>query len=89
MFVKDPNATLDYTVDWTDYLNGAAILTSQWIAPSGITVDSDVNDGQKATAYISGGVIGQTYTLVNRITFSSGGVTVTDERSIHINVRDK
>jgi hypothetical protein len=88
-FIKDPDATLDYCVDWTSFLDGSAIITSSWTADAGLTVDDEVNDGLKATAYISGGESGRQYSVVNQITFVVDGVTLTDERTIKIRVQQQ
>lgn len=71
-FFKDPDAILDYSVDWTDWLNGDSISSSSWVTPAGITVDSDNHNGSVATVWLSGGTEGQSYTLVNRIVTSLG-----------------
>lgn len=86
-FEKDPNAVLDYTVDWEDWLGSDTIATSTWpVVPAGITEDSTSNTTTEATIWLSGGTAGVTYTLVNRI------VTVglrTDDRTIYITVKEK
>ena len=71
-FFKDPDSVLDYSVDWTTWLNGDSIANSSWIAPSGITVDSDNHNGSVATAWLSGGTEGASYTVVNRIDTALG-----------------
>ena len=40
-FTKDPNAVLDYTIDWARWLAGDQIVTSEWIIPSGLTLMAD------------------------------------------------
>ena len=34
-FVKDPDAILDYAFDWSPWLNGDEISTSDWYVDSG------------------------------------------------------
>ena len=86
-FIKDPDAVLDYTVDWTEYLNGTSpedtISTSSWSADGGITVDSSDNNTKTATVWLSGGTAGRKYSITNQIVTSGGR---TDERTITVNV---
>ena len=88
-FVKDPQATLDYAVDWTAYLGESAILTSSWTIDEGLTLTSENVDGLKAVAYISGGVAGKRYALTNEITYIVDGQTLTDQRTIYLRVSNQ
>jgi len=73
VFFKDPLAALDYTLDWSVWLVGAeTISTSTWTAQAGLTVDSDSNTATAATVWLSGGTVGQSYTVTNHIV-STGG----------------
>jgi len=87
-FKKDPNAILDYTFDWGAYLTPLtdAILTVVWITSAGITVASSTNTASTATAFVSGGVLGDTETLTCRITTVGGR---TDDRSISLKIIDR
>jgi len=82
-FLKDPDAVLDYSVDWSDWLDGDAITASQWIVPAGLTLDSSTNSTTATTAWLSGGAVRFRYTVTNRITTASGRV---DDRSIVVQV---
>ena len=88
-FEKDPDATLDYSVDWTVYLGSSSIATSVWTVPTGLTEVSSSNDGKIAKVVISGGVVGTTYIVTNTITFVKDGETLTDDRSIRLFISDK
>lgn len=85
-FTKDPNATLDYKVDWEAWLDGDTIATSAWTVPDGLTADADSNTTTSATVWLSGGTEGTTYTVLNRVTTAAGR---TDDRSILIRVLSK
>lgn len=85
-FAKDPDATLDYAVDWTPFLNGDTISTSTWTVPAGLTSVSESNTTEIATVFLAGGVVGASYSVLNRIVTSSG---VTDDRSIIIQILNK
>lgn len=84
--IKDPDATLDYSIDWSEWLGAATISTSIWEAPAGITIDSDANDPTTTTAVISGGTLSETYEVTNRITTSNG---LTDDRTIEFSIFNK
>lgn len=94
-WTKDPDAVLDYMRDWgSDALDPDArwlrdddtILTSTWIVPDGITKDSDTHDDKTATIWLSGGTLGESYELTNRVVTAGGR---TDERSVTIIIRDR
>lgn len=88
---KDPDAELDYGVDWGPWLQeGESISTSQWIADEGITIMSDPAssvDGGITIVWLSGGTERLLpYTVTNRITTSEGRG---DDRSLTIRVVER
>jgi hypothetical protein len=87
-FEKDPNAVLDYVIDWGDeWLEaGDEISTSAWTIPTGITKDSDTKTTTTTTIWLSGGTDGVSYDIVNRIVTTGGR---TDDRTITIKVRER
>jgi diaminopimelate epimerase len=85
-FVKDPNAVLDYKIDWTTWLSTDTIATATWTVPAGITQASATNTTTAATIWLSGGTAGTTYEVVCRVVTSGGR---TDDRTIGIRVEDK
>lgn len=75
-YEHDPDAELDYSVDWTAWLpDGDTIASSDWeISPSGPTISRktvDV-DGKIATCFVEGLVAGTKYRLTNRIVTTPG-----------------
>lgn len=69
---KDPDATVKFTVDWSDFLaDGETINTSAFTLDSGITSPSNSNDTTTASVYIAGGSVGSRYNVRNRITTSA------------------
>ena len=50
-FKKDPQSTLDYQIDWTDWLNGDQISASDWYVPQGITEESATNTISTTTIF--------------------------------------
>lgn len=85
-FTKDPDAVLDYSIDWSNWLGADTISTSTWSVPAGITKDSDTKTTTKATIWLSGGTDSSDYELTNRIVTISGRK---DDRTITIKVRQK
>ena len=91
LLLKDPEAALDYVVDWgAEYLNGDTVSESSWqVIPAeagGIAVDGSSFDERTAKVTASGGVAGHVYQLTNRIVLSSGLV---DSRSIVLRVEKR
>lgn len=87
-FVKDPNSTLDYSFDWSLWLGTDTIVSSTWIAESGITIvpASEAFTDTTTTVFISGGATGEKYKLTNRITTTASRI---DDRSINIHIRER
>ncbi|WP_114969376.1 hypothetical protein [Rhodoferax ferrireducens] len=84
-FKKDPNAVLDYTVDWTAYLLPMldAIETVTWLPEAPLVVVSQSNTASTATVFVSGGVEDTTLGLTCRITTTGGR---TDDRTISLKI---
>ena len=84
-YVKGPNETLDYTVDWSDSLTTVSdtISTSTWTVEDGLTLTSNSNTSTTATAWLSGGEPGRTYAATNKIV-TAGNRTF--EKTIYIQV---
>jgi hypothetical protein len=91
MFLKDPDAVIDFGVDWTTALGaGATIAESAWsIAPvetGGLAQVSASLDGSVSTVRLSGGVPGHLYQVGNRVTLADGA---RDERSLTVRVENR
>ena len=90
MPTKDPQAVLDYSVDWTPWLaEGETIDASTWTVPAGVTQEASPAPsvaGGKTTVWLSGGTAGKAYTVTNHITTSQGRQ---DDRSFRLEVRDR
>jgi hypothetical protein len=72
-YVKDPDAAIDYSVDWSDWLPAdERIESSTWILPAAITVVAEQATSTRATVIVQGGTSGEPYDLVNRIVTSGG-----------------
>lgn len=86
IFSKDPNAVLDYSIDWRKWLAGDSISTSTWTVGAGITQDSATQSGTVATVWLSGGTDATTYVVTNRVVTVAGR---TEDRTVHIQVRER
>lgn len=84
-FKKDPNAVLDYTVDWSAWLSPLAdtITTVTWVVSDAMTVVSQSETTTVATVFLSGGVEGTTETVTCRVATAGGR---TDDRSITLKI---
>lgn len=72
---KDPNATLDYTFDWSDWLPSADTISSvAWQVSPGLTTASVSNTTTTATIWLSGGTEGEKYSVRCRITTAAGRI---------------
>lgn len=82
--VKDPNATLNYSVDWSDNLTGETIGTSTWSSsPTGLTVGTGSISSLSTTTSVAGGTAGYVYVVSNKVYTSNG---IVDERSFTLRV---
>jgi hypothetical protein len=89
-FVKDPQAVLDYSLDWGPWLDGDELSNSDWSVVAGTI--SEVPATRSYTiqgitrVYIQGGALGENAILKNTITTAGGR---TDERSLEIRIRQR
>lgn len=82
---KSPDASLDYTVDWSAWLeNGETIATSSWSAETGVVLGAATHGTATAQTYVSGGTLGMDYRMTNTITTSAGRI---DSRSFKLRIR--
>jgi hypothetical protein len=89
-YLKDPEARVDYAIDWADYLDGQTIAASNWMVepaePGGIVVEEDSFELLRTAARLSGGLIGHSYGISNLVTLSDGSE---DSRSITLRVEER
>jgi len=85
-FTKDPNATLDYKIDWSTWLSTDTISSAAWTVPTGLTQVSVSNTTTAATIWLSGGTAGTAYEVICRITTATGRI---DDRTIGIEVEER
>lgn len=81
-FNKDPNNIEWFGVDWTERLAGDdlaevdTINTSTWIVPAGLSPVATMVTSNKAGVKLSGGEVGNTYRVTNRIVTAVNGETL-------------
>jgi len=87
--VKDPDEVKDYRLTWTNMLTGGdTISSSVWTIATGtgLTIDSQATENAEAVVWLSDGVDGSTYTLLNEIV-TTGGRTY--QQSVKLRCRSK
>ena len=95
-FIKDPDAELDYAIDWgEDWLKGADVIaTSTWIITSEniasplLSISSSSVDAANkvSTVWLAGGKNNKTYTVTNRIITTAGRK---NDQSIYLKIQNK
>ena len=98
IFLKDPDAVLDYKFDWkaltngsgnTDWLDSDETISSKTVTvDDGITKESDASadTNTSVVVWLSGGIAGVDYEVACKIVTSASR---TDERTIKIQVRER
>lgn len=91
LLLKDPEALLDYSVDWgADYLTGDVLTESGWaVSPAevgGVSIVSSRFDLLVSTVQVAGGVPGRIYRLTNHVITAEGRE---DSRSIMLRVEKR
>ena len=91
LLLKDPDAVLDYSIDWgAEYLGDDLLAESEWTAspdePGGVAVVGGQFDATTSSVKVGGGVPGRVYRLANQVVTASGR---TDARSIVVRVEKR
>jgi hypothetical protein len=82
---KDPDSKMDYKINWLNWLTSVdeltgipvidTIIASVWVdVHADLTVESDHFTDSTTTVWLTGGVIGETYKVVNRINTTAGRI---------------
>jgi hypothetical protein len=83
----DPHAEYDFKKDWTLWLDGDTIATSQWIVDkAGLEITGTENDAVQAVVWLGDWTSGSSFVVTNRITTAGGRK---NDSSIIIKIRDK
>lgn len=88
-FTKDPDASLDYSIDWTNWLTGTEIIASStWESSNGATIESSSYTDKVSTVYVSGGTLNTICRLTNTIETNASPARI-DQRTITLLIKDK
>lgn len=86
-YIQRPTAYLDYSIDWTPYLNAAIGETIQTLSvaatPAGLTLTNAAIVGNRTVVWVTGGELWKSYRVTFTVTTSTGA---TDHRSIYIKI---
>lgn len=89
-YLKDPDAAVDYAIDWAPDLEDRTIVASAWsVTPAetnGAAIGEASFESGRTAARVSGGVAGHVYALANHVTFSDGS---SDDRSLALRVEQR
>ncbi len=92
-FIKDPDATEVYTLNWSGgspgpwLSTGDSITVSAWTASTGtITASTGSATTTTTTVIVSAGTAGEDYDLTNRVTTAAGRIT---DRTVRIKVLER
>ncbi len=98
---KDPDETLDYSIDWSRFLGSATITTATWyvnnasgvktLFSTGLVVNGLQNvfqtaTSQVATIHLGSGTLHEEYTITCSILDSTGSVA---ERVVRLRIREQ
>jgi hypothetical protein len=87
--LKDPDATLDYTFDWTEWLDeGENIAAISVTVEGGIVLESAALAGAFVTAWVSGGIANEKALVTCQVTTSHVPPRI-DQRSIWLLVVER
>jgi hypothetical protein len=91
LLLKDPDAVLDYSIDWgAEYLGDDLLSESEWTVspdePGGVSIVGSTFDAKVAAVKAGGGVAGKIYRLENQVVLQSGRI---DSRSIVLRVEQR
>jgi hypothetical protein len=86
-FSKDPDATLDFSINWASELVGDDVLVAvSFVTDPGINiVSSNIYEDVYATVWLSSGIAGTTYQVDCHVTTQEGRQ---DDRRFYIVVKD-
>lgn len=91
-YLKDPSATVDYSIDWgAGYLGEArTVSVSDWsvspVEDGGVAVIATLVAPTRTSATLSGGIRGHVYRVSNRVSMSDGR---SDERMLVLRMEDR
>jgi hypothetical protein len=88
-YPKDPNAKLDYQLDWSDWLADGENIANLSITVSGLTSETSVFTTTTTTAWVSGGVVGVDGSINYRVTTDSAPLGRIDDRTLLLTIAER
>ena len=86
---KDPDAILDYQLDWSGWLADGESITGVTVAVDGVNLETSTFTVDATTAWVSGGTAGETATITFRVTTDSNPINRVDDRSIILTIGER
>jgi len=88
---KDPDATVDFVFDWSDWLSAGESIDSVAFAitPVGLTTVTSGNTATTATIWFSGGTAGTDYEITCTVTTDASPNARIDDRTAVLRVRER
>lgn len=73
---------------WLDGITDEQVTTATWAVPAGLTEGTPSDDGYVATAWISGGTVGESYEVTCHIETNNSPVRE-DDRTLKLKIKEK
>lgn len=90
IFSKDPNDIMDYSIDFTDWLQSTEnISTVDWTLDTGLTFVTHTFTNKIATVWVSGGSLNNRYTAKCKIITNSAPTARNKVARIYFNVIER
>lgn len=88
--VKDPDATIDITFDWADWLAdiGSPNISEVTFTITGASSQGTYPNGTKATVIVTGGIAGSTASVACKIKTATTPSCI-DERTVYLSIEDQ
>ena len=88
LVIHDPDARLDHSWDWSEWLaTDETIATQEILAPAGVTIEDVTSDGQVVTAWVTAPLpVGTRIPLTCRITTNQARE---DDRTMLLYVQER
>jgi hypothetical protein len=88
-YSKDPDAELDYQLDWSDWLADGESIIDLDVTVAGLTLLTSGFTATTTTAWVSGGVVGANGSIEFRITTDSAPLSRIDDRTLILRIAER
>lgn len=86
---KDPDATLDYQLDWSGWLVEGESIIALEVLVVGVNLEETTSTINSTTAWVSGGTVGNQASITFRVTTDSYPVNRKDDRTLILKIGDR